>query len=665
MINGDISFVNTDGGQNPRVVGVNKGSTVVFNGGMTGTKNALMLYPASGAKKRELTVKFLGDVSWTGTLYVRDQSTEIDLSTCAFNIRVVFGDITFTPLVRSDGDAGKFHSANAMRYAVDAVGHTVTLKNGIDVESYPLPWDTVLEFPVDGATGASGKMIAETQFYGCTNDTLLVRLVGNPFGTTETNRFELISVPVGSSIDPARVRLIDDFGGLGGKLVSFEVENGDVYSTLYAVVPPRVCYLASDATSQDAGKGSRIEDATAWSNGMVPQSGYDYLVAPTNATEKEKILRTPDTNCSTYTFPGDSLTIASNASLRCYVSKTFHIDDLRMLDGSAFYEPKFNTTVTGNIDINGFVRIGTYSGMKLLLENSFTGSGTIDFGGNWIASNAIANYYLGGDNSGFLGKMLVRTAYQDGNIEPTLKDDYGLLYVGYAYNLGGDLAELTPDALTLTDFGYLWCTNDITITKSSNRGITVRGAGRIWESSGFKARVETPLTVDGTCMKFGTGTLVLAGVTEGVTGGGADSFGISNGVLRVAGTFRKLALGFAYGNGAGLQIASNAEDAEFTAKGIDLSGIDSPITLDASYKGKLPLSDLPENERGELTDGPRTIGLFTVKATEADALRAMLPARPPRLFRSGVRKWVEQPDESAGTVTFAASYGGGLVILLK
>jgi len=657
VISGQVNLVAANGGQIPTVQPSARNNTLVFADGMTGgDRLGMFVYPGSDGSHGNFTVKFLGNVTWGGQMYVRDANRAISLTHCAYNVRLTFGNITFKPEFRIDGNGSYvFSRANTlMRFAVDTVNDTVTFKNGIDTSAFPLYNDTYLEFPVDATTGKAGKMVLETQLYGRTNACIGVILTGNPFSDT-TNRFELMSVPVAQPLNASAFRLVGDSNG---KIVKFEVVNDATHSTLYAVVPPMVRYLQPDNGSQAGGYGTRINQNDGWSDGAAAQPGRDYLVLHTNVNDKyEFILRTPDSDTSaSYTFPGRSLTIAANASLRSYV-KELHIDDLRLLDGSRFYVPSADganrkLTVTGNIDISGTARIGTYSSHTVCLANSFTGDGTIDFGGLWIAANAYASYSLSGDNSGFTGKMIVRTAYRDGNITLKLDTDCGNLGFDNVQALGANLPSLAYDAIVLTDYAQL-SANNITISKASNRGITIKDAGCFWTSSNKKMCVETPLTVDGTFYKRGTGELTLAGPTIAVTGGGADKCVIQHGPLRVAhaDALKGLALEFESDgkNIPSLTVVPDITDADFTAKGIDLSGIDTPITLDADFNGKIPFQDTPAAARPEAPFGVTEYGLLTVKATAADAIRAMLPTTPPRHFAGGTMTWTEKATEDCVT----------------
>ena len=659
VIDGTVEMIAVNGGQSPYINGSDKNETLVFKGKMTGSTSgrAVLIYPASGATQRNFTVKFLDDVTWDGCVYLRDQNTAIDVSSCDFNTRLVFGNITFKPYFRADGKRDNaFNAHTLMRFAVDTVDDTVTLKNGLDYVSggsvYPFHCDTYLEFPVDAQTGKAGKMVLETQFHGRTNEWIGVILTGDLFGGTATNRFELMSVPVAYPLNAAAFHLAND-QGLDGAVVKFEVVNDATWSTLYAVVPPMVRYLKCDGSSQNANRGTFIESAEGWSDGSTPQPGRNYLVLPTNKTEM--ILRPPDSDISaSYTFPGDSLTIASNASLRCYLH-TLNVKDLRMLDGSALYCSRCGSSAidfNGNIDISGRVRVGTYNNYYMNFTNcTFTGSGTIDFGGLWIADNALANYRLGTANPDFTGKMIVRTAYRDDKSVPAYNADYGMLHIWNANVLGADLPMLTPDAITVTDYAFLWVDRSTTLAKASNRGVTIKDCGRIWQSSNVDFRMETMLTVDGECYKDGTGVLTLAGEAAAVTGGGADKFFVTNGTLCVASAnaLKGLALHFYRGVGTAFRVLPNLDDDEFTEKGLDLSDLDTPLSLAPEVGSKIPFQDTPAANRPEAPFGTTEYGVFTVKATFADTLRAMLPAKPPRHFAGGTISWMETSTEDSVT----------------
>lgn len=666
VIEGEVSLIANDGGQNPRINPVEKNAGLIFDGPMTGASGkALMVYASSDGKKRNFSLEFKGDVTWKGSLYVRDYGSAIDVSVCDYNVRLVFGSIEFHPYFRIDGTGGTgsgvFRENNLMRLAVSSPDDTVTFKNGIDQSKYPFHHDTYLEFPVDAVRGMAGKMVSETVFHGSTNGNIGIILTGDLFGGTATNRFKLLSVPVEKPLNAASFYLVGN-PEMTGTVVRFEVENDDENSVLYAVIPPMVRYLKNDNASQFAGPGrTSIGSAEAWSDGSVPTEGKDYLVWSTNATHK--ILRTPDSDETTsYTFPGDSLTIAGNASLRSYVSG-LSIKKLRLLDGSALYMPQctdHRIEFNGEISASGTVRIGTYSSHKAVFTNTvFTGAGTLDFGGMWIAANAHAQYVLPERNDRFFGKMILRTAYQNessGSV-PTSTDDFALMYLSSAASLGADLPELTYDALTLMDYAQLWVNGNITVAKPSNRGVTVVGNGRVWTSIGKSIRLETSLTVDGTFYKEGVGELTLACPGRAVTGGGADKVVVSHGMLRLASAdaLKGLALDFRYANDSGtrFEVAIDPDDAVFTEKGVDLSGLATPITLHEGLNGKIPFATIAEEDRLPAPFGTRDYGILTVDAAAADAVRAMLPAEPPRYFTGGALSWTESSDADAGTVTFA------------
>ena len=661
LIEGEVTMDVSNGGQSPYLRALNKNATLVFKNKMVGEgrDRGLLVYPVGDAGKRNFTVKFLDDVTWTGSIYLRDPGTVI-ATTCDYNVRLVLGNITFVPSVRVDGkglsqNKPVFNARTRMRVAVDTVDDTVTLQGGLDSSQFPFHDDTFLEFPVDATTGKAGKMVLTTQLYGRTNEWIGVVLTGDLFGGTATNRFELMSVPVAYPLNASAFHLVND-QGLDGTLVKFEVVNDAMYSTLYAVVPPMVRYLRPDSGGQDAGKGTRINQNDGWSDGAAPQPGHDYLVVHTNVNDKnEFILRTPDSDITaSYTFPGDSLTIASNASLRCYLH-TLNVPDLRMWDGSTLYCSRCDSRAidfNGNIDISGRVRIGTYSSYYMNFTNcTFTGSGTIDFGGLWIADDASAHYKLGTANPGFTGKMIVRTAYRDDKSVPAYNADYGMLHIWNANVLGADLPTPTPDAITVTDYAFLWVDRSTTLAKASNRGVTIKDCGRIWQSSNVDFRMETMLTVDGECYKDGTGVLTLAGEAAAVTGGGADKFFVTNGTLCVASAnaLKGLALHFYRGVGTAFRVLPNLDDDEFTEKGLDLSDLDTPLTLAPEVGSKIPFQDTPAANRPEAPFGITEYGLLTVKATFADTLRAMLPAKPPRHFAGGTISWMETSTEDRVT----------------
>ena len=87
--------------------------------------------------------------------------------------------------------------------------------------------------------------------------------------------------------------------------------------------------------------------------------------------------------------------------------------------------------------------------------------------------------------------------------------------------------------------------------------------------------------------------------------------------------------------------------------GIDLSVVAAPITLASEHNGKIPLAEVSEAFRIEAPFGTRDYGVLTVKASDADAIEAMLPAKPPKYFKNATMSWRRIPNETEGTVTFA------------
>lgn len=677
VISGDVVLNAPNGGQIPTIQATAKDVTLVINGAMTGssTGRGLYVFPADDGAKRNFTLKFLGDVSWDGEMYVRDRWNAISLADCDYNTRLVFGNITFTPKIRMDGkaDGRSFNANTLMRYAVDAVDDTVTFQNGIDASQYPFHGDTYLEFPVDAAAGKAGKMVLGKRFYGSTNEYIGVILNGDLFGGAATNRFALMSVPVANPLNASAFHLVNGPDGVAAA-VKFEVVNDATHSTLYAVVPPMVRYVQSDSSSQFANKGSHIESADGWSDGDTPQPGKDYFVMANGANHR--ILRTPDSDsAASYEFPGHSLTIAYNASLRVFLND-LRIGDLRMLDGSALYCTQCggnSLAINGSIDVSGTVRIGTYTDRSMVFHNVFTGSGTIDFGGAWLADNAKAYYRLYGANAGFSGKMIVRTAFRDPKVTPGFDLDYATLCVTNANAFGANLDVPTPDAVTLTDCALLMAEDSFTLSRESNRGITVGTlvsadggpkVGRLQANNGKEMRIETSLTVDGTCYKQGVGTLTLAGTVMSVNGDGTDRLVVSNGLLRVAGAQAINGLTVHFARNTQFQIVPNLSDAVFAAKGADVSALDTPFTLDASFGGKIPFADTPKAERPVAPYGTVEYGIITVKATSAGAVREMLPDNPPRHFAKGHLSWTEKTVD--GLTTFGVrQFRGGCCLLFK
>ncbi len=112
-----------------------------------------------------------------------------------------------------------------------------------------------------------------------------------------------------------------------------------------------------------------------------------------------------------------------------------------------------------------------------------------------------------GDNSAFRGKFKFYTGPRASN--PVLPDwsQQFKIYVSDGRQFGGPLTERVFDAISIEDYMKLLVTNDVEV--AANRGLYVKLGAELYVSAGVAATFGSGMTVEGTLVKSGRGTLAV------------------------------------------------------------------------------------------------------------------------------------------------------------
>ncbi len=390
---------------------------------------------------------------------------------------------------------------------------------------------------------------------------------------------------------------------------SFEIVNGDGCKELVLVAKPVVWSIASfnDTVNKDDTINGK---AGYWSYGDTAQSGYDYLMTNWLARTGNQYQTT------SAAFAGDSVTFCGSGTYQSLAMNTPHADF-----GDATY--------CGTVDLyynNSSIRGDGYTGITrgtatiadgatlrvqtrqpadastVIMTNgiavAISGGGDLELTSTKLKSTnpyycvpGGAPAYLGGDNSGFSGKMIV-TCYGS----PT-ESDGTTLHLGQGASFGGAMTAATADGVLLEKYGFLMPEQTMTLN-AANRGITVT-AGGFDVPEGVSLTVSVPLTVNGPAIKKGAGELALGGAATFSSG----SFSVKEGSVRalsdaaVAGDFS-----FADGTtivldpGAGLVngfTGTFAVTGEGTPK-VTVAVDTTSAAFDADGAATLPICTVPE-----------------------------------------------------------------------
>ena len=492
------------------------------------------------------------------------------------------------------------------------------------------------------ANGSSQIKVTET--FSAPASKIVIDLTGDPIDYSadqKTNRFPILTVPAGDMPELSAFEFHPE--ATWATDLHFEIVDNGSTKTLCVVAAPMVKLLVSDTGTYNRDTGTtalKTDDPTAdspWSDGQWPHEGADYLVIGSGM-----YLRTwSQYRLAPWTFPGRSLTIADGA---CFINLI--ADDLASAGIVANYRLAGGTLANAKSTDAHF--LGTFEAVagttsrieggiskKLYLQDgSLTGSGNLVFAGAGFNATE-GTTILDLDKSAFTGKIAVGLGFAASDSK------HELLRIGGSF--GTALPAFAADGVDLGEYATIEATSPLTVAADSNRGVTVHDVVRFAPTVANPIVIETPVVNNGTIRVTGDGALSLAGT---MTSAANAAVSVEAGTLCLAGSGAVAGSKLVFAAGTKLEIALDSADAALCATGIDLSALDDPIALDASFGGKLPFTVVNAGAKENFTSA-----ILTCSAAAADAVRAMLPTTIS--LKGFVPAAVqERTDPTTGAVTF-------------
>ena len=478
---------------------------------------------------------------------------------------------------------------------------------------------------------------------------------------------DVLTAPAGTEIDPADFALEGDPELMPfAPTVGVRTMNGRKTLTI-SYTEPIVELTTSDTASLGRPSSDDLSSiawgmGSSWSNGQTPAAGTNYVVRMQNGTAM--YLRSPTRNSHT-TFPGKSLTIATNCFLRIFQSSgcKFTVNDLRLMGGSEMDVGQSTfANVYGAIRIGpGEVRFGTCN-ESCAFYAPFSGSGDIWFSGPQSGTSVPQGTFgLHVDNPNFKGRMRVEYCRDDGTYAATYGVRREALNVGSELQLGGRLDAFDPKALTLRKYGRLWARDSFVLTRDYNRGVFVDGSqGGVFDvrAADHVLTFNTQLTLNGKLYKDGEGTLVMGGnVKFGAEASdtpteGSNLFDVTNGTVEVTAADALNGLATTFAPDTRLVLVVDPSDTDLMRYGIRNVKTATPFAVVSG--GTLPFSlEASAAVRAEMKGRTVTIGLFTVTSEADAAFQPLLPTHIASPFPSS--KGTVVRSEEDGVVTYSLS----------
>ena len=471
----------------------------------------------------------------------------------------------------------------------------------------------------------------------------------------EGDRFTVLSLPKTAevSVDDFRLELTGAKLKFTSEAVHFEIREDGERKYLDVVVEPIVKLTVADYNSfnWNAEKSSSaFEKAGSWSDtSSTPHSGCHYF------NEKIGTIITPDTD--SYSFLGRSLSIYDERTNSPFIvfTKKLNLTKLHMTNGrlasGTYRSPVVTAESFAFYGIHNTIIVQTNQTLELV--GPWKGDGQVDVIGNH-AYGSNGRLRLTGDNSNFTGKIKLSV----GTATPNPDGIFQTLLIGDEKALGGAMDEMMFDALELNAYGTLEVTNSLKVTASRNRGVYVNGVGRMKVPADETLAVSTLLTVNGTLVKLGAGTLALGGELDA-----ADSSGlsVSDGILNVAAADAVNGLAVDVAQGAALSLDPLVADGEFAAFGIRNDKAREPFRSEA---GKI---ELLVGGTAAAEDVKRVeCALFTVKSEAFAAVDALMkPKRAGGFKRGWVLRLSERVNGDGTTTKLGLLERAGFSIVIK
>ena len=415
-----------------------------------------------------------------------------------------------------------------------------------------------------------------------------------------------------------------------------------------------------------------LGSSESWSDGTTAnEAGKDYgLIDEVNGVSTTVTLRMPQDG-SAYQFSGNSLNVhygtifewnwdGSQQVLTCPY--------LRIFDGAVLHgNKKAKLTIQGGVVdlVSGSIMLGSSNERTLYVNSEIVGHAEAVLSGLSVGTSGSPHGYYAFNalNTNFYGTIKMRQRHwkaDDGTVYINFNKS-GRLTISNALSLGGNLLKHEPKALWITRYATLIVNGNTTLAAASNRGIYIEDIGRInvgtKSNKPYTFRIETPLAINGTFYKEGTGTLELAGNMAFGSNGlaetpteGSNGFVVTGGVVRVCSAGAIDGCSMELREGASLELAVDFDNEELMAQGIRNVKTDTPFVLGEGVE-KLPLS-LKFAEGVTAPSTKFTVPFLTVSSGAAASVEAMLPSikTPFKSYQATLKK---STDAETGNVTFA------------
>ena len=526
-----------------------------------------------------------------------------------------------------------------------------------------------ITFPVENVEGSDGVIRPRCPLIVVTNAVSASGVVTFEFsGDAEipadglTNRLALVVAKKGG-LDKTNFAIelsdaLDPSGWYGKYGVSLEVEEDETTGeqTLVAVFQPLVKMIYSDAGSKSSGATRlAVTNAAAWSDGKLPHSGAHYLITSgvevTGKNDGKAFMFTATTN-GTYFFPGESLTIASNANMYVF-SDGFSVPVLRLMDGAALRGGQGHVVAFSNMVLvaeSGVVEFSVFGpGSQFNIYGDLRGSAEVRLGTQTLTSVPQGTNRFYGDNSEFVGTLVVSQYMGGASYSRFSGGKVQKLCLRKATDFGGALETFNPAALLVSQFDRIVLEDDVSISTNLNRGLTVTGDAVV-DTDSHSLGLGMPLTIDGTLYKDGAGILQL-NADRAAVGADGGNIVVTNGTLAIAAADAVNGFAVHLAPDAALSLKVDLEDETLTRYGIRNVGLAEPFVLGSGVTS-LPLSvdvaNAPLPKRGG------TIGVLTVSDSATNAIEQVFSV--PKSYRGFRFTRQKLHDDENGWTTYAAKY---------
>ena len=477
---------------------------------------------------------------------------------------------------------------------------------------------------------------------------------------SDEKKIPILTAPASSELSIRNFKL-----AVNSKLCWLTIETVGDRKILYATFPDVVQTKAH----------AELGISESWSDGTTSnENGKDYgLIDETNGVKATVTIVMPKDG-SPYEFNGDSLNVHYGTILEWDYDPSQQIltcPYLRIFNGGTLHgNKKARLRIQGGVVdlVSGSILLGSSNERTLTVDSEIVGYAEAVLSGLSVGKSGSPHgyYAFNAINTNFYGTIKMRQRHweDDGKVYINF-DTSSRLTITNALSLGGNLLKLNPKALWLTRYASLLVEESTTLAAESNRGIYIEDVGRIRvgrkKDKPYTFRIETPLAINGTFYKEGTGTLELAGSmafgedglaespTEGLNG-----FVVTGGVVRVCSAGAIDGCSMLFHEGTSLELAVDFEDEELMAQGIRNVKTDTPFVLGEGVE-KLPIS-LKFAEGVTAPSTKFTVPVLTVSANVAASVRDMLPAVkfPFKSYQATLVETVEKDAEDKPKyVTFA------------